>query len=304
MRDAFKKALTELIESDEKVVLITGDLGFGVFEDIQERFPKQFLNVGVAEQNMTAIAAGMALEGFTVFTYSIGNFPTFRCLEQIRNDASYHDANINIVCTGGGFSYGALGMSHHATEDLSVMRAIPGVTSVIPSSAWESYEATKAIASTPGVGYLRIEKTKSDEVTSDDTFEIGKARRLREGNHLTILASGGIANEALKAADEIKNEKGLECRVVSMHSLKPIDKEEILSACTETGGIITLEENNIIGGLGGAVSEVCMEEGTFPKKFKRIGMDDCFTSVVGSQAYLREYYQMDSGAIIRTILEW
>ena len=304
MRDAFKKAITELLESDKKNILITGDLGFGVFEDIQERFPKQFLNVGVAEQNMTAVAAGMALEGFTVFTYSIGNFPTFRCLEQIRNDASYHDANINIVCTGGGFSYGALGMSHHATEDISVMRAIPGVTSVVPSSAWESYEATKAIAATPGVGYLRIEKTKSDEVTSTEKFEIGKARRLREGSHLTLLATGGIVAEALKASEELKNDKGIECRVVSMHSIKPIDKAEILSACKETGGIITIEENSILGGLGGAVSEVCMEAGVFPQKFKRIGMNDCFTSVVGSQAYLREHYQMDAGAIIRTVLEW
>lgn len=304
MRDAFKKALTELIESDEKCILITGDLGFGVFEDIQAKYPKQYLNVGVAEQNMTAIATGLGLEGYTVFTYSIGNFPTLRCLEQVRNDASYHGVNINIVCTGGGFSYGQLGMSHHATEDLSIMRAMPGVTTVAPCSAWESYEATKKIAAIPGVGYLRIEKTKSDEITSTDIFTIGKARRLKEGDFVTLMATGGITGEALKAAKDLEVNNGIKCRVVSMHSLKPIDKDEILKCCKETGGIITIEENNVIGGLAGAVSEVCMEAGIYPRKFKRIGMQDCFTSVVGSQSYLREHYQMDAGAIIRTVLEW
>lgn len=303
MRNAFLKGLTEVISENANCILITADLGFGVFEDIQRRFPKQYLNVGVAEQNMTGIATGLALEGHIVYTYSIGNFPTLRCLEQVRNDACYHEANVNIVCTGGGFSYGSLGMSHHATEDLSIMRALPGVTAVAPSSAWEAYHATKALAKKKGVGYLRIEKTKMDEANpTNEVFKIGISRRLREGNDLTLIATGGIVKEALAAADMLK-EHDIHCRVVSMHTLKPLDVEEIKRSCAETGGIVTIEENNKIGGLGGAVAETCADLGLFPGKFKRIGMSDCYSSVVGSQDYLRRYYQMDANAIVKTILE-
>src|SRR6266567_4176597 len=159
MRGAFFRALLRLAEQDERVHLIVGDLGFGVVEDFAQRFPKRFLNVGVAEQNMTGIAAGMALSGKIVFTYSIANFPTLRCLEQIRNDVCYHDANVKIVAIGGGFSYGALGISHHATEDLAVMRALPQISVVAPGDRWEVSEATKAIAYAPGAAYLRLDKT-------------------------------------------------------------------------------------------------------------------------------------------------
>src|SRR6266849_10074635 len=142
MRGAFFRALVELADQDERVHLVVGDLGFGVVEEFARRFPKRFLNAGVAEQNMTGIAAGLALGGRIVFTYSIANFPTLRCLEQVRNDAAYHDANVKIVAIGGGFSYGALGMSHHATEDLAILRAIPGITVVSPGCLWEVEEAT------------------------------------------------------------------------------------------------------------------------------------------------------------------
>ena len=158
MRDAFVKKLTELAREDSDIMFLTGDLGFGVFDDFEKEFPTQYLNVGVAEQNMTGIAAGLGLEGKKVFTYSIANFSTLRCLEQIRNDAAYHEVNLTVVSSGGGFTYGALGMSHHATEDLAIMRALPDVTVLAPSPTWEAYHATKAITETSGVGYLRIEK--------------------------------------------------------------------------------------------------------------------------------------------------
>lgn len=300
MRNAFLDALTELVTEDEKVILLTADLGFGVFEDIATRYPKQFLNVGVAEQNMTGIAAGLALEGHTVFTYSIGNFPTLRCLEQIRNDACYHDLNINIVCTGGGFSYGALGMSHHATEDLSIMRALPGMTVVAPCSKQEAFQATKDLAKTSGVGYLRIDKTQVELDEPMSNFKLGKATRLKEGTDFTIIASGGIAREALSAAKTLAKE-GVNCRVVSMHTIKPIDSKEIKLAATETNGILTIEENTHVGGLGSAVAEVCMDTGCVPKRFERMGLDDCYSSVVGSQDYLRRHYQLDATAIVKRI---
>src|SRR3954468_17255260 len=154
MRDAFTRRLEELAAQDPRIFLITGDLGFGVLDPFEKKFPKQYLNAGVAEQNMTGLATGLALEGRVVFTYSIGNFPTLRCLEQIRNDAAYHEANVKIIAIGGGFSYGALGMSHHATEDLAILRAIPGITVVAPGDDLETRGATRALVETPGTCYL------------------------------------------------------------------------------------------------------------------------------------------------------
>ena len=159
MRDHFVKRLCELAESDRRITLITGDLGFGVLNEFRQRFPRQFINAGIAEQNMTGLATGMALEGRIVFTYSIGNFSTLRCLEQIRNDACYHEANVKIVSVGGGFSYGALGISHHATEDLAIMRSLPGLTVVSPCGLWEAVQAAEAVTRTPGVCYVRIDKS-------------------------------------------------------------------------------------------------------------------------------------------------
>lgn len=303
MRDAFLDKLTELAEKDDSVVFLTADLGFGVFEDFEKRFPKQYVNVGVAEQNMTGLATGLALEGRKVVTYSIGNFPTLRCLEQIRNDACYHEANVTIVASGGGFSYGALGMSHHATEDLAILRALPGVTVVAPSSAWEASEATEALINSNSVGYLRLDKTKdSSPPKPNEIFKLGKARRIREGADLTLIASGGIVADAISAAEKVSL-AGIDCRVLSCHSLKPIDVEEIRSAANETQGIITIEEHNIIGGLAGAVSETCMVNGVYPKSFKRIGLDDHYSSIVGSQSFLKAKYGMDSDAIISSIHE-
>ena len=155
MRDEFIRALTTIAADRPEVMLITGDLGFSVLDEFRARFPRQFLNIGVAEQNMTGVATGMSLEGRVVFTYSIGSFPTLRCLEQIRNDVCYHSANVKIVCVGGGMSYGPVGASHHATEDLAIMRCLPNMVVVSPGDPWEATEATKAVTELPGPAYLR-----------------------------------------------------------------------------------------------------------------------------------------------------
>jgi len=296
MRDSFVSSLTSLIEAREDVMLLTADLGFGIFNDIRERFPDHFINVGVAEQNMIGVASGLALDGWCVFAYSIGNFATLRCLEQIRNDAAYHEANVNIVASGGGFTYGALGMSHHATEDLSILRALPGVEVVAPCDAYESHHATLQLADRPGVGYLRIEKDIPFN-TEDcaDKFKIGKARTIREGSDLTIISSGGIMSEALAAADSLE-ETGMSVRVISMHTLAPLDVAAIEAAAENTSAIVTVEENTVSGGLGGAVAEV-VAECKFSCRFKRIGMQQTYSSIVGDQKYLRAHYGMDAARI-------
>src|SRR6266478_3691001 len=216
MRDHFIKRLGQLASSDKRIVLITGDLGFGVFNDYRRDFPDQFINAGVSEQNMTMLATGMALEGHIAFTYSIGNFPTLRCLEMIRNDAAYHGANVKVVCIGGGFSYGALGISHHATEDLAILRSLPGLKVVSPGDEWEVRQATRALVTTPGTCYLRLDKSKAPAThRAHDVFEIGVARRVHEGTDLTIAATGGILQVALEAADELATRHKVQTRILS-----------------------------------------------------------------------------------------
>ncbi|MBI2500400.1 MAG: transketolase [Deltaproteobacteria bacterium] len=304
MRDHFIKRLTELAAKNPKILLITGDLGFGVFEEFARRFPKQYLNAGVAEQNMSGLAAGLALEGRTVFTYSIGNFPTLRCLEQIRNDICYHQADVKIVSIGGGFSYGALGFSHHATEDLSILRALPEMTVVAPGDDWEAEEATEALARQEGPGYLRLDKSSAGHTArTGETFEIGRGRVLLEGDDFTLVSTGGILGVVLEAAKKLVHE-GIKCRVISLHTLKPLDTEILLKSARETGGIMTVEENTVTGGLGGAVAEACLEGGVPPALFYRIGLRDSFATIVGSQSHLRRCYAMDEQTIVKKAIQF
>ena len=298
MRDAFVARLARLAEQDSRIMLITGDLGFGVLTDFAARFPRQYINAGVAEQNMTGLATGLALDGRIVFTYSIANFATLRCLEQIRNDAAYHDANVKVVAVGGGFSYGALGISHHATEDLAILRALPDVTVVAPGCDWEAEEATTAIVRQEGTCYLRIDRASPGRTQRPgESFELGRARVLAEGNDLTLICTGGLLGETLQAAEALAR-NGVHCRVISMHTIKPIDERAIIAASQETGGIVTIEEHSIIGGLGSAVAEVCLDAGAAPRSFKRVALRDGFSSVVGSQQYLRQRYGVDTAAIV------
>jgi transketolase len=303
MRDAFIRQLTAIAAGDRRVVLLTGDLGFAVLDDYARSLPGQYLNVGIAEQNMAAIATGMALEGHIAFTYSIGNFPTLRCLEQLRNDACYHGANVKTVAIGGGFAYGNLGFSHHATEDLAILRALPGMTVVAPCDLWETEQATMAIASRPGCAYLRLDKSHAGRTERPgERFELGRARLLRDGNAVTLVGCGGIMADILAAADELAT-MGMPCRVLSHHTLNPIDVTAIRAAAEETGGILTIEEHSVNGGLGGAIAEFCLEKGPRPSSFRRLGLRDEFATVVGSQSYLRERYGMGKTAIMMAVRE-
>lgn len=281
-------------------MLLTGDLGFGVLNDFTARFPRQFLNMGVAEQNMTAVAAGLALEGHTVFTYSLGGFPTVRCLEQIRNDVCYHDANVKIVTVGGGMAYGAVGPTHHATEDLAMLRSLPGMHVFSPGDLWEAAECTRYLVSHRGPAYLRLDKSAAPATAQPgEAFRPGMIRTVREGSDVTLAATGGILGEALLAADALA-ELGVFCRVLSVHTVKPLDTDTLVAAASETGGMITIEEHAVDGGLGGAIAEALMETGAFPRFFVRMGLRNTFSSVVGSQQYLRKVYSLDAAAIVRT----
>lgn len=302
MRDTFVRTLIALAKENPNIELITGDLGFGVLKPFWEWLPDQFINAGIAEQNMTSAAAGMALEGKTVFTYSIGNFPTLRCLEQIRNDCAYHGANVKIVCVGGGFVYGSLGMSHHATEDIAVMRALPGVAVLCPGDLVEAEEATKAIAKYPGTCYLRLgrggEKRIHDHI---DNFEIGKAIKIHDGEKIAIFSTGAIFEEVADA-EAILAEHDIYPAVYTFPTVKPIDRAVIARCAADFDMIVTVEEHNIVGGFGSAVAEVLAE---LPERARllRIGIHDTYSSIVGSQKYLRSQFGLDSGGIATQVLE-
>ena len=302
MRDAFIRTLTELAPRHPEVILVSGDLGFGVLNEYIGRFPGQFLNAGVAEQNMSGLAAGMALEGHTIFTYSIGNFPTLRCVEQIRNDICYHRANVKIVSVGGGMSYGPVGMSHHATEDLAILRSLPGMLVFSPGDLWEAAAATRHLVSHRGPAYLRLDKSAAPPTAQpDEAFEPGRIRTVREGSDVTLAATGGILGEALRAADALAGQD-IFCRVLSVHTIKPLDTDTLVAAASETGGIVSIEEHNADGGLGGAIAEALLAAGAAPGFFVRMGLRDTFSSVVGSQQYLRQVYSLDAVAIARSVL--
>lgn len=299
MRDTFVRTLVELAKEDKNIELLTGDLGFGVLQPFWEKCPDQFTNAGIAEQNMTSVAAGMALTGKNVFTYSIGNFPTLRCIEQIRNDCAYHNANVKIVCIGGGFVYGSLGMSHQATEDLAILRALPNVVVLAPADLIEAEECTKALAKYKGTAYLRLgrggEKRIHDKI---ENFQIGKAIKVCDGAKIAIFSTGAIFEEVTVAKDVLKA-KGINPAVYTFPTVKPIDKEIIEQIAKDFDLIVTCEEQNVIGGFGSAVAEVMTEMKQRNAILLRVGLNDEYSVRVGNQKYLRGQYGIDAEGIVK-----
>lgn len=301
MRNTFLNTLFELAKQDSRIVFITGDLGFGVVEPFMEQLPKQFVNAGVAEQNMTGMAAGMALSGKIAFTYSIANFPTLRCLEHIRNDICYHDANVNVVSVGGGFAYGSMGATHHATEDLGVMRMLPNMVVVAPGDPVETEAATRAVVEYPGPCYLRLGKAGEPVVHQGSIdFRLGKAIRLRDGADVTLISTGGMLQTTVGVADKLAL-AGIKARVLSMHTLKPLDDEAVIAAARETHAILTIEEHSIIGGLGSAVAELLAETEDVRVPFKRLGIPSRFSPRVGTQEYLLQENRLDLNSIVEAV---
>ena len=242
-----------------------------------------------------------ALTGRVVFTYSIGNFGTLRCLEQIRNDVCYHGANVKVVAVGGGLAYGNLGVTHHASEDVAILRALPNMTVVSPGDPIEAALATRAVAALDGPCYLRLGKAGEPVVHEDEPrFELGRALVLREGADITLIASGGMLATASSVATQLA-EKGVSVRLLSMHTIKPIDREAVTEAANQTKLIFTLEEHSVEGGLGGAVAEVLAELEPGHAPLKRIGLRPEFNKVVGDQKYLKATHGLDEEGVMKTI---
>lgn len=301
MRTAFIQTLIECARADERIWLLVGDLGYSVVEPFKEEFPDRFINIGVAEQNMTGIATGLALSGKIVFIYSIANFVTLRCLEQIRNDACYHDADVKIVGVGAGFVYGSQGMTHHATEDIAIMRALPRMTVISPSDPVETELATRAIIRQHGTCYLRLTKAKEKIIHKTyPYFEIGKAIPFKAGNDITIICTGSATQRAIQASEHLEK-LGIEAGVLIMHTIKPVDVQAIMKIAGETRAIVTLEEHSITCGLGSAVAEILAETDVPHLHFKRLGVKDDYCRVVGDQEYLCDTLGLCIDDIVKAI---
>jgi transketolase len=287
VRGAFIRSLLTLAERDSRVWLLTGDLGFSVLEPFASRFPERFVNVGVAEQNMIGVAAGLAHSGKQVFVYSIANFPTLRCLEQIRNDVCYHGLPVRVVSVGGGLSYGTAGYTHHGVEDLAVLRALPGLAVLAPGDPLETELLTQALAELPGPAYLRLGKAGEPTVHGElASLTLGRALAVRSGNDLTLIATGGMLHATVQAADELAKADGLSVRVLSMHTLKPFDEAAVRAAAMETRAIVSVEEHSCVGGLGSAVADVVAQLSTSRARFSKFALPDRHLESIGSQRYL------------------
>jgi transketolase len=297
MRSLFNKVLVDIAKNDSRIWMILADIGYGEIEPFRDAFPDRWYNCGVAEQNMTGVACGVAMEGNIAITYSIANFPTLRCLEQIRNDVCYHNANVKIVVIGGGLAYGPLGVSHQATEDIAIMRALPNMVVFCPCDFAEAEAGVHAMIDHDGPFYYRCGYKKEPPVhASAIRLKIGKAIQVREGTDATIFFSGTIGNQVTTAAETL-DRQGVHCRVVSLHTVKPIDSKTIVKAAKETGAIVTVEEHQLQGGLGGTVAEVLCDAGVVPKRFLRIALPDEYVSKVGTHEWLLNEYGLSAPKI-------
>ena len=303
MRDAFVKQLTQLAEVDPSIMLITGDLGFGVLTEYAKKFPDQYLNAGVAEQNMAGLAAGMALEGRRVFTYSIANFPTLRCIEQIRNDICYHNLPVTVVSVGGGFAYGPLGFSHHATEDVALMGALPGMRVLAPNDPIEAMAATQITGGTTGPTYLRLGRNgekrfyeTAPDISGGNLIAVTK----EVSPDIAIIAGCGaldIANETHK----LLVVQGVSAGIWSSPWIEPFDAKTTAEIARTADLIVTIEEHSILGGVGTRVSHVCAELDHCKARVLVVGIPRKPVHEIGDQQYMRNSVGLNANDIVRRI---
>ena len=296
MRKAFIEALLTAAENDPRIWLLCGDLGFSVLDRFAEQFPDRFINCGVAEQNMIGVAAGLAKEGKIPFVYSIANFATLRCLEQIRNDVAYHNLPVRIVSVGAGFAYGAAGFTHFGIEEVAALRALPNLMVVAPGDPLETKASVAALAIDMRPAYLRLGKGGEPTIHAQPlTFELGKAIQAKEGDHVALLVSGGLLSMAIEAAEELAA-VGIEARVLSLPTIAPLDENAIQAAAVETGNLVTIEEHTI-GGLGSAVAELVTLR-SLPAHLKMVCIGKERNTPAGSHAFLRSEYGLSTQQIV------
>lgn len=299
MRNAFVDELLKLASEDERIVLLSGDIGNRLFDPFKQAFPSRFYNCGVAEANMTSLAAGLAMCGLRPITYTIAPFNTTRCLEQIRVDICYNQLPVLIVGVGAGLSYGSLGATHHSCEDISFLRSLPNMSVLCPGDSVELRALFRQALRADGPAYLRIGKKGEPIICTDNSqILIGQGNVIREGKEICLLSTGTMLPIAVEVAEQLGH-----AQVVSFHTVKPLDTSLLQTIFASFDGVVTLEEHSLIGGLGAAVAEWMADEQILHRGFLRLGTPDVFPHKIGSQSYLRKKFGLDVPSITQKIRE-
>lgn len=302
MRNTFFKTLEEMAQNHDDIYLLTGDLGFKLFDNFRAKYPERFFDIGLAESNMIGIAAGLSLSGKNVYCYSIIPFLTMRAYEQVRIDIAYQNLNVKLVGVGGGFTYGLEGFTHFGLEDLALMKALPNMTVVVPADPKEAEQVAKISYEYPTPLYIRLGRTGEPSIHSESlNFEIGKGMILSEGKDIAIFAIGNMVYHAKQVLD-ILEKADFTATLINMHTLKPLDIKLIKQCASIHQGIFTIEEHSIVGGLGSAVAEVLSED-CYKGVFKRIGIPEKLENFIGNAEYLRERYGLAVEKISESILK-
>ncbi len=301
MQKAYITALCELAEKDRNVLSLLADSGTGYDELFRRYYPDQILDFGIAEENMVSVGAGLAMCGKIPFVYTAGAFLAYRSFEFIRNDVCYQNLNVKIVGMGSGLSWSTLGPSHHTTEDLGALRALPNLTIFSPACPREVKECVRAAYEIKGPVYIKIGMNQEPETGGEGMFRVGKNIELKCGKDICIFTTGSIASEVLKAA-ELLEEKGISAAVVNVPTIKPFDAENVLESAGKYAALFTVEEQSITGGIGSAVAEVLAENRAAGVGFKRIGLENCFAAGYGTHEQVRRANRLDGKEICERIL--
>lgn len=301
MRTTFINTLMRLAEEDSRVFLVIADLGFSVVEEFERTFPDRFINTGIAEANAVSIAAGLALSGKLPYVYGIAPFITMRAFEQVRVDCAYMKTNVRLVGVGGGLSYGPAGATHHAVEDIAIMRALPNMTVLAPGDPWEAEHLIAQSKEIQGPVYIRLGKNK-EPIVSDTTANcrIGRANIYCDGTDLSILTAGNTFELGTQVVRTLSNGYGIKASLANIHTVKPFDAEYLYHRIKTGRPVVTIEEHNIIGGLGSAAAEVIAESGV-RVTFKRFALPDAYSHYVGSQEYIRSRWRLDCASLAEEI---
>lgn len=301
MRSVFIKSLIELAKKDKNIFLLVGDVGFSFIEEYQQYFPDRFINAGIAEANMIGVSAGLALSNKKVFVYSITPFVVARCFEQICVDVCEQNLDVILVGIGSGVDYNYDGPTHHALEDIAIMRCLPNMTVICPADKTELALLMNKLSKHKGPLYIRLSKNKEALYKNEPDFNIGKGIVKEEGKDATLITTGSSLSLGMKIHELLKK-MNISLKLISMHTIKPLDSDLILECCNKTKSIYTLEEHSIIGGLGSAVSEVIANSG-IKIKFRRFAFPDKFQKIVGSKDYLFSQNNLDEKTIADAILK-
>ena len=302
MRETCLDQVYELAKTDPRVVFIGSDLGIGVLRKFKEEMPDRFYMEGISEAHVVGMAAGIALEGGVVYVNTISTFLTRRCFDQVAVDLCLHNLNVRLIGNGGGLVYAPLGPTHLAIEDISIFRALPNMTIVAVADAEEMKRFMPQTVDHEGPIYIRLAKGYDPVVTNDTVpFRIGKGLAMRNGRDALLVTTGITLGVAQEAATRVAAD-GIECAILHMPTIKPLDKEQLLELAGPARAIVAIEENTIVGGLGSAVAEVIAEVGFSPgKKFRRIGIPDVFPDRYGSQEKLMDHYRINADGVIAAV---